>query len=72
MTTTIERVRAEFLEMPGLRLTGHQVQRLCGVEQTTCQGILDALVHVNFLRVNADRTYMRATEGRHPHAAATR
>jgi hypothetical protein len=29
-----DRLRAEFLEMPGLRLKSEQVQRLCGVERS--------------------------------------
>ena len=36
----LERVRAEYLEMPGLRLTLKQVQRLCGIERTVCQMVL--------------------------------
>jgi hypothetical protein len=63
MRYTIERLRAEFLEMPGLRLTPVQVQRLCGVDTTVCQGALDALVDVTFLRVNQDGTYARHSDG---------
>ena len=62
MHNTIERLRAEFLEMPGLRLTVVQVQRLCGVDQAVCQGVLDALVDVRFLRVNPDGTYARLSD----------
>ena len=40
----LERIRAEYLEMPGLCLTSEQVQRLCGVERTICQLVLDSLV----------------------------
>jgi hypothetical protein len=40
----VSRLRAEFLEMPGLRLTAEQVQRLCGLERTVCQIVLEALV----------------------------
>ena len=40
----IERMRAEYLEMPGLRLTSEQAQRLCGVERTVCQLVLDGLI----------------------------
>jgi hypothetical protein len=36
-----ERLRAEFMEMPGLRLTSEQVQLLCGVERMVCQMVLD-------------------------------
>ena len=66
MTTiddVVNRLRAEFLEMPGLRLTSRQVQRLCGVEQTLCQQGLDSLVATKFLEVNADGVYARATDG---------
>jgi hypothetical protein len=45
----LNRLRAEYLEMPGLRLTKTQVQRLCGVEHTVCQPVLDALVDTRFL-----------------------
>ena len=54
MRRTIERLRSEFLEMPGLRLNVKQVQRLCGVDASLCQGVLDALVDLKFLRANAD------------------
>ena len=33
----LNRVRAEYLEMPGLRLTPEQAGRLCGVERALCQ-----------------------------------
>jgi hypothetical protein len=29
----LRRLRGEFLDMPGLRLTPEQVQRLCGIER---------------------------------------
>ncbi len=64
MRRTIERLRAEFLEMPGLRLTVRQVQRLCGIDGVMCQSVLDTLVAGRFLRVNADGTYCRVTDGR--------
>jgi Protein of unknown function (DUF2934) len=46
-------LRAEHLEMPGLRLKPEQVQRLWGVERTMCQRVLDSLVDAKFL--HADR-----------------
>jgi hypothetical protein len=61
------RLRAEFLEMPGLRLKPDQVQRLCGVERTMCQMVLDALVDEQFLCVRSDGHYARLTTGHHPH-----
>jgi hypothetical protein len=60
----IQRVRAEYLEMPGLRLTAPQVQRLCGIDRATCEEVLDALVSANFLCIRPDRYYARSTEGR--------
>ena len=58
----IQRVRAEYLEMPGLRLKAEQVQRLCGIERTSCQTVLDTLVSARFLYVKADGHYARLTE----------
>ena len=70
MRPTLERLRAEFLEMPGLRLTVAQTQRLCGVEPTMCQAILDTLVDVKFLYRRSDGHYARLTaESPRPHPA---
>ncbi len=63
------RLRAEFLEMPGLRLKLEQVQRLCGIERTMCQMVLDLLVDEKFLCVKSDGHYARLTTGHHPHPA---
>jgi hypothetical protein len=62
MQRTIARVRSEFLEMPGLRLTVAQASRLCGVERAVCQTVLDALVETKFLR-EANGVYARLTDG---------
>ena len=59
----LNRLRAEFLEMPGMHLKPEQVQRLCGVERGLCQTVLDSLVHANFLCVRADGHYARVTDG---------
>ena len=59
----INRIRGEFLEMPGLRLTLAQAQRLCGVERALCQRVLSTLVETGFLRVKTDGTYTRLTDG---------
>ena len=32
----LERLRAEYLEMPGLKLRSEQVQGPCGIEPTMC------------------------------------
>ena len=46
----VRRVRSEFNEMPGLRLTPAQAARLLGLDQAACQRVIDALVGVEFLR----------------------
>jgi len=61
--TMLIRLRAEYLEMPGLRLTPEQAQRLCGVERTLCKMVLDALVDAKFLCVKSDGAYARLTDG---------
>jgi hypothetical protein len=67
----LERIRAEYLEMPGMTLKLEQVQRLCGVERSVCKIVLDALVETKFLYLKSDGRYARLTEGRmaRPHAA---
>jgi hypothetical protein len=59
----LERIRAEYLEMPGLRLKREQVQRLCGIERSMCQVALDLLVASNFLCVKSDGCYARLADG---------
>jgi hypothetical protein len=44
-----ERIRAEFSEMPGMRLTPEQVERLSGVDRVVCKSVLDDLVRAKFL-----------------------
>jgi hypothetical protein len=59
----LTRIRAEYLEMPGLRLTLQQAQRLWGVERALCKMVLDALVDEKFLHVKADGAFARLTDG---------
>ncbi len=56
------RIRAEFVEMPGLRLTPEQVERLSGVSTAVCRLVLDDLVRAGFLSVGANGTYARPTD----------
>lgn len=48
--TVANRVRNEFLEMPGLRLTSRQAARLWGLEPTACEHVIEVLVRSEFLR----------------------
>ena len=59
----LNRLRAEFLEMPGMQLKPEQVRRLCGVELELCQAVLNSLVDAKFLCVCADGRYARVTDG---------
>ena len=44
------RIRAEFLEMPGLCLTIEQAQRLWSLDPGTCETLLKSLINTRFLR----------------------
>ena len=46
----VYRIREEFREMPGLRLTPAQATRLWGLEETMCAAVIDRLVETSFLR----------------------
>jgi hypothetical protein len=55
----LRRVQCEFLEMPGLRLTGPQARRMWGLEAATCDALLGALVDAKFLFKTRDGAFMR-------------
>jgi hypothetical protein len=59
----LNRIRSEFLEMPGLRLTPGQAQRLYGIEQALCQRALERLVDSRFLCIKPDGRYARTSDG---------
>ena len=44
------RIREEFREMPGLRLTPAQATRLWGLEDKTCAAVIDRLLASAYLR----------------------
>ena len=56
----VRRVRGEYLEMPGLRLTRDQASRLWGVDVPTCQELLRLLLDAQFLTCTPDGRYRRA------------
>jgi hypothetical protein len=55
----LNRIRGEFTEMPGLRLTAAQAQRLMGLERDICDALLAALVDAKFLTRTRDGAFMR-------------
>jgi hypothetical protein len=56
----IGRVRAEFLEMPDLRLTANQAARLWTLEPALCADVLAALVQRRFLVRTPNASFVRA------------
>jgi hypothetical protein len=59
----LQRVYSEFLEMPGLRLTCQQAQRLWGLDRGTCLELLEFLVDAKFLCRPGHGLYTRLTDG---------
>jgi hypothetical protein len=55
----LTRIKAEFLEMPGLQLTPWQAQRLWGLGAKECDEALNALVAGAFLHRTAAGAYSR-------------
>lgn len=55
----LRRVQGEYLEMPGLRLTAAQAQRLWGLDRAACDAVLDALVDAKFLFCSRDGAFAR-------------
>ena len=64
IATLVDRVRADFVEMPGLELTLRQAGRLWNVGVEDCQHVLDALTDTGFLKWTPRGTVIRT--GRAP------
>jgi hypothetical protein len=70
---TLDRIRAEYREMPGMRLSPEQIARLCGIGDDLCHAYLDALVKEGFLTVTSGGMYIHPRDDlriRPRHAAA--
>ena len=63
----VMRIESEFLETPELKLTIPDAQRRFGIDEITCEAVLDALVDATVLFKTRDRVYGRLF----PHAAAS-
>ena len=59
----VRRIFSEYLEMPGLRLTSAQAQRLWGLEADACANAIRVLVEGGFLRRTDAGQYVRLTDG---------
>ena len=62
MNELVGRIRAEFLEMPGLRLTVTQASRLWGLDEGACRRVIDVLIGSSLLRWTADGAVARAAD----------
>lgn len=58
----LKRVKSEFVEMPGLRLTMAQAMRLWGLDHDECQRVINTLVTTSFLQRNARGEVARARD----------
>ena len=58
----IRRVKSEFIEMPGLRLTLLQAKRLWALPHEDCERVLQALVERRFLILGTDGKFSRLSE----------
>ena len=56
--SVIRRAQAEYLEMPGLRLTSAQAQRLWGLDRRTCDELLTTLTSARFLARTRDGSFV--------------
>jgi hypothetical protein len=54
----LNRIRAEYREMPGLSLTPPQMQRLWGFEPHVCAALVDSLVAARVLRCTPKGSYV--------------
>ena len=67
----LERVRGEYVEMPGLKLTNWQACRLWNLEAALCDDILATLVKEGFLHQTTSGAYVRRMSGRRLPARAS-
>ncbi len=56
----ISRIRSEYHEMPGLKLTPRQAQRLWALDRNMCERLLALLLSERFLKKTADGAFVRA------------
>jgi len=58
LAVSMDRVRAEYDEMPGLSLTREQMVRLFGIDSATCDLLLESLTEVRMLHKTSLGTYV--------------
>lgn len=55
-------IEAEYREMPGLSLTKSQMRRFWGLDEATCNALVEALEHDRFLRRTHTNAYVIARD----------
>ena len=58
-----QRVRADFIEMPGLSLTYEQAVRLWACHPVVCRAVLESLLESQFLVRNRRAAFTRRENG---------
>jgi hypothetical protein len=66
----VARIRGEYSEMPGLRLTLAQACRLWQLDASTCEVLLEQLVRETFLGKTPDGAYVALPPGPRSQAKA--
>ena len=56
----VARIEAEYREMPGLQLTERQMQRMWGLDRSTCQAVIGTLVSRRFVVKTRRDAYARS------------
>jgi len=56
----LRRIQAEFIEMPGLRLTRAQARRLWALDDALCDAVLTELLDMRFLVRSGEAAFVRA------------
>ena len=57
----LDRVRSEFVEMPGLNLSTSQAARLWGLDATMSERVLGRLEELGFLLRTREKRFVRRT-----------
>jgi len=60
----LQRIQGEFVDMPGLRLTTAQAQRLWNLDSDDCRALLGALVDASFLTRTTEGAFVRPDNAR--------
>jgi hypothetical protein len=57
----VQRIREEFEEAPGLRITVSEGSRFWGLDEGTCDQVLGRLLATGFLAKGVDERYRQAS-----------